>query len=181
MLGADGELVAQVRGPVWRDLPQTPQAGEYCAYAAATHFILGMAKVYGDCLDVVRDAQGPLSSAVQGNRPHAGIMRDTVKWLGADLIEAVGKVKAHVVSPGLEHTIADPKERRRAVGSSLADRVAFKGMETHGALSPDARKDLQVCPRAARHHCGDHCSHGLLVAVGVQVLLLSPLVWCRQV
>ena len=52
----EGQLVACLEGPVWRGAPQTAQAAEYVACASAIQIIDDDAELYGDCLNVVRDA-----------------------------------------------------------------------------------------------------------------------------
>eukprot|EP00973_Karenia_brevis_P015846 2169134-Karenia_brevis.AAC.1 len=46
-------------GPVWSSLPQTAQAAEHCARAAAVQLLVGPTRLIGDCKNVVRAAQLP--------------------------------------------------------------------------------------------------------------------------
>jgi prepilin-type processing-associated H-X9-DG protein len=45
---------ASVAGPVWRHLPQTPQAAENTATGAAIQLMTAPTQVVGDCLGVTR-------------------------------------------------------------------------------------------------------------------------------
>ena len=62
--------------PVWANLPQTPQAAEYCAAAAALQLVGPRAKVHSDCSNVVRDMIAPYAAATSGRRMYAGITRE---------------------------------------------------------------------------------------------------------
>ena len=50
-----GEVEAAASGPVPACLPQTSQAGEYAALAAAENLITGESRLFGDCQNVVKD------------------------------------------------------------------------------------------------------------------------------
>ena len=134
MLDAGDEMLARAYGPVWAGLPQTPQAAEYCAYAAALQFLNGPAVLHGDCLNVVRDANRPLREALDRNRPHAGILKDTLKFENRKFAQQTVKVKAHVCELGEEARIADPVARRHARGNNLADKAAKDGLSAHTGL-----------------------------------------------
>eukprot|EP00974_Lingulodinium_polyedra_P003834 360216-Lingulodinium_polyedra.AAC.1 len=45
----DGTPGATLAGPVWASLPQTPQAAEHCAFAAAAQVAVGRCRVHADC------------------------------------------------------------------------------------------------------------------------------------
>ena len=52
----EGKETARGTGPVWCDLPQTAQAAEYTAWSSAVNLLDGPSTLYGDCLNVVHDA-----------------------------------------------------------------------------------------------------------------------------
>ena len=132
-----GHVVARVYGPVWAPLPQTSQAAEFCAYAVATELINGPSILYDDCSNVVAAASQGLDRALGWRRPHAGIMKWTLKQPGLKLIQEVCKVKAHMD----ESTIDDPVLRRMAIGNGFADEAAKLGAWEHPVL---ARGDTSV-------------------------------------
>ncbi len=72
-----GEDVMTVDTPLWRELPQTPQAAEYSAYAVATQYLGGPSTLHGDCENVVRDAAAKPKVQLRASRRYAGIMRFT--------------------------------------------------------------------------------------------------------
>eukprot|EP00959_Pyramimonas_sp_CCMP1952_P395653 8290164-Pyramimonas_sp.AAC.1 len=53
MMGPQSNLLAWSRGPVWDSCPQTPQAGEFSAYAMACAFLSAPTILYSDCKNVV--------------------------------------------------------------------------------------------------------------------------------
>ena len=77
-LDHDGGRQATVRGPVWRHLPQTPQAGEYVGAAAAVQLLARPTTVVGDCLGVVNGIIKLRSTATPAG-VHGGLLLDAAK------------------------------------------------------------------------------------------------------
>ena len=124
----DGQVTATASSPLWRSLPQTPQAAEYVALAAAVQLITGKSKIFCDCKNVVNDAQDIRSGARNGKKQYAGILRDILKheekW---KLVEGVTKVKAHQEIKSIQ----GEEERRRAQGNDHADGSAKAAVKRH--------------------------------------------------
>ena len=64
-----GEVTATLSGPVWASLPQTPQAAEFSARAAATQRANGPLWLIGDCSNVVRDDKDLSEAARRAENP----------------------------------------------------------------------------------------------------------------
>ena len=56
-------VAACVSGPVWRSLPQTGQAAEHCARAAAVQLLKGPSGMIGDSRNIVAAAHKPRQAA----------------------------------------------------------------------------------------------------------------------
>ena len=89
------EQQARFIGPVWAGLPQTAQSAEYAAWASAIQILDGPTTLYGDCLNVVRDAKAEAIKALRHGRMHAGAQNiargeDAMQW-----VEDNVWVKAH--------------------------------------------------------------------------------------
>ena len=70
------EITAEISGPVWSSLPQTPQAAEYAARAVAVEMLDGDSVLTGDCKNVVNDAvNNDKKKVYHKRRMHAGTMR----------------------------------------------------------------------------------------------------------
>jgi hypothetical protein len=140
-LGEDGEVVAKAFGPVWRSLPQTPQAAEFCAYAAAPQLLLGPSTSYGDCSNVISAANMDVQRALSWRRPHAGIIKATLKEPGLRRVKGVLKVKTHVN----EREVEDPNLKRHARGNTFADEAAALGADVHPNLGRGDTSIMLVC------------------------------------
>ena len=136
-LGDSGDMVARVFGPVWRPLPQTPQAAEFCAYAAATELLLGPSTLYDDCSNVVAAAKKPVAEALSWRRPNAGIIKASFRHASRNHVIDVLKVKGHVDEAAVE----DPVLKRHARGNAFADEAAKLGVLEHPVL---ARVDTSI-------------------------------------
>ena len=76
-LGEDSKLRAALYGTVWAPLPQSSQAAEFVACAAAHQIATDKAQVISDCLNVVREYRAdryPLQSIA---KVYASILKDT--------------------------------------------------------------------------------------------------------
>ena len=69
----DGRVTAAASSPIWRSLPQTPQAAEYVALAAAAQLATGSSRICCDCQNVVNDAKDVRGGARDGKKHHVGI------------------------------------------------------------------------------------------------------------
>ncbi len=153
-----GEDVVTVDTPLWKELPQTPQAAEYAAYAVATQYLGGPSTMHGDCENVVRDASAGPKAQLSARKRYAGIMRYTHSdpaqlrcW------REVRKVKAHVNLAA----IIDPEEWRHADGNAKADAAAKEALSRHPVPPPadvtmlnvtleDAAKIMRLAAAALR-------------------------------
>ncbi len=137
----EGELVATIRSPLWHDLPQSPQAAEFVAYAAAVQYMAGPSTVFGDCANVIRQATASPRARIAPTRKYSGVMRDMLKYphrLAHQ--ESFVKVRAHVDI----HSIQEEEGRRLAMGNDLADRLAKEAVKDHPAPSPAEEAMLAV-------------------------------------
>ncbi len=130
---ADGKPVARISSPLWRSLPQTPQAAEYVAYAAAVQFVAGASIFYGDCANVIRQAGAVPKKVCTPTARYSGVMRDTQR-VPERLRQVVEfrKIKAHV-DP---NAIADLEQRGHAQGNAEADLLAKAAARRHPPQSP---------------------------------------------
>ncbi len=136
-----GELIATIRSPLWKDLPQTPQAAEFVAYAAAVQYMAGPSTVFGDCANVIKQATASPSARIAPMKRYSGVMRDLLKYPHRIAHqEAFVKVKAHMDI----HSIQEEEGRRLAVGNDLADRLAKGAVKDHPAPSPAEESMLAV-------------------------------------
>ena len=143
----DGQVTATASSPLWRSLPQTPQAAEYVALAAATQMVTGRSKIFCDCKNVVDDAQDLRGGARNGKKQHAGILRDILKYeANWKKIEEVAKVKAHQDIS----TIKEERERRRAIGNDHADASAKAALGRHPAQSRQEELILEAMVKKAK-------------------------------
>ena len=120
MCNSRGEEVISVTAPVWANLPQTPQASEYCAAAAAIELIGPQAVVHSDCSNVVRDMKAPFAVGTSARKVYAGVTRGARTSLNFPRLGDFVKVPAHVkITDELQG-----QARVRAVGNDCADRRA---------------------------------------------------------
>ena len=113
-IDSTGALQAVLKGIVPRTLPQTPQAAEYLAAAAATEVTTGETSIYIDCkgvvealnktrqeqdgTDVERDVMGRAKkSKTHGSRMHAAAVNQTRQSEGWEHIREYKWTKAHVL------------------------------------------------------------------------------------
>jgi len=89
------KLLGYIHGPVVRSLPQTPQAAEYVAYAAAAQIAIADTTLVGDCLGVVNHHAMIPEQKFGPRRKYAGVMRWVSKQKGAANIDLFEKVKSH--------------------------------------------------------------------------------------
>ena len=161
MVNPSGKAVIKVAAPVWAHLPQTPQAAEYCAYAAAAELAAHGTCVYGDCANVVRDANGPAAAAFSARKAYAGVTRAGRAHEIHDLQgQRLKKVPAHV-------TMSDNMTATQvfeAVGNSEADAEAKSALSYHPVKGEELMKALNLTIREAK----------LVVALAAALLPLWP-------
>ena len=119
-------------GPVWKGLLQSSQAGEACAYAAASQRATGPTKLVVDFLGIVGAHQLSMAEASHFKKVHAGILKEARCASGFGHIGEVVWQKAHL-DPG--ETGLDPLVARQRKGNFLADHFAKQALSAHPRLS----------------------------------------------
>ena len=124
---AEGQVRRSISGVVPEHLPQTAQAGEYCALEAAAPATSPENTLYGDCQGVVADAQRGRSPRTWAKRMHGGCMRAAFANAQArPALSAMVKVKAH------QHLDAlDGIDLELARGNKAADELAKQANHRH--------------------------------------------------
>ncbi len=140
-----GEVEARILIPLWRSLPQAPQAAEYVGLAVPFQHLSGVANVASDCSNSVRDFQRPFDVAMMPTRRYAGIVRDS--WAQPSRRDAtVTKVKAHKTWAGM----AEGEEKCNAIGNDEADVAAKMAVFLHDPPPPAEVTQLEAdCRRAS--------------------------------
>ncbi len=133
--------LARVSTPLWEGLPQTPQAAEFAAYAGAVQYVGGPSWFFGDCLNVLRQANGSQRRSVAPHLRYSGVMKDVLKRPEqARCVQAFVKVKAHRCIDA----IADADERIKAQGNAEADELAKAAVSRHPRAAPAEEAMLQT-------------------------------------
>ncbi len=140
MTDDNADPLAVIQVPLWRGLPQTPQAAEYTVYALVTLLLEGPTILYGDCQNVVDQAEaiGRQAAAEKRGRRgstsldpklrYAAVLRSTLKRPEQRaMITAFHKVKAHRDWKEIE----DASEKFTAKGNAHADEAAKEGLRLH--------------------------------------------------
>ncbi len=146
MVNSLAQPVLSIKAPIWAHLPQSPQVAEYRAMAAACELIGGEATVYGDCANVIRDAQLPSVQALAPRKMYAGITRAARDAQCFAQISAV-KVAAHVTET--DDMAAD--ELFRVRGNTAADTEAKAAHDCHARAPAEVRKSIGRTICEARH------------------------------
>ena len=89
-----GHMLARVFGPAWAHLPQSSQAGEFSALAAAGVNLDGPASLLSDCASVVSVCARNPGDRLGGQRAYTGSVLEAFSGAGPNL-EGVVKVAAH--------------------------------------------------------------------------------------
>ena len=140
----DLEHVCSISGPIWADLPQTSQAGEFGAYGASNEFLVGPSVGYSDCSNVVKQFAQPLAKQTHYKRPYAAMFLKRNSFF-----TRVNKVRAHVAdSADLTDT-----ERFLKRGNDAADLAAKQGAALHPQPSPSELHEVNRLTSAARKVC----------------------------
>ena len=119
-LGPDNQVVASVSGPVWRSLPQTAQAAEHCARAAAVQILKGPARLIGDSRYIDAAANKPRQFSCHHSKMHAAASRVAADAIGADHVLDDTWVRAH----RKPEDALDAWDRYTAIGNGLANAEA---------------------------------------------------------
>eukprot|EP00959_Pyramimonas_sp_CCMP1952_P418244 8762160-Pyramimonas_sp.AAC.1 len=118
MVDESGDLVAELRAPVWGPYPQTPQSAEFSAFTWANVLATHPADchVYSDCSNVVQTAGLAKQIQLSPKRMYAGAVLQVHGQVSG--IAACSKVAAHldVDAPGIS-----AGERWRRLGNYHAD------------------------------------------------------------
>jgi len=158
----EGKLQASIRGPVWRHLPQTPQAGEYLGAMAGLQLMHKRTHMVGDCLGVINSinklAMNPRPSGV-----HGGLLKEAIRDnnLG-NLIKATWMPSHQTLKNN-----ATPEEILWHMGNKQAD-------EDAGQARADAEEEANLeILKDAEVECNMICR--MLKAAGEVVALWPPL------
>ncbi len=124
-MDGEGRRGVTIEGVVPFGLPQTSQAAEYCGALARAVYGSDAARLFSDCLGVVRHLTGTVASAMRPGLRYGGIVRGIRGHMRGDI--HVEKVLAHQVLEG----IVDPVERKKAQGNDWADGSAKAALLRH--------------------------------------------------
>ena len=166
-MGADNHAAVTISGPVWSSFPQTAQAAEHCARAAAVQVLTGPARLFGDSRNIVKHAQRPLNVACHNSRMHAAASRVAGLSKGAAHVNGEVWAKAHR-KPEAQ---TNDWDRFTAIGNGLADtaavdaqtRLGYTGTADWKACEAKRYKMLFICKTigtvaafwpSARQACG---------------------------
>jgi len=128
----DGGLRAAICGPVWAGLPQTSQAAENVAFAAATELSMPGSKVFIDYKGLVSNLTEPWREILHHNKKYSGFLRSAMRNLAWGKLD-IRWVRAH---QDLRQQFATEEDRHQAVGNNLADEWAKKGANIHQEAPP---------------------------------------------
>ena len=135
-------MVYTVRGPVWNNLPQTPQAAEHVAAAAVSDLAYGPVLAHCDCMSVVRAANSPPAIQLNPHHRYAGVRRAALRARGHAHIQSFSHTPAHRT----DEKIAElpPAERRIALGNKHVDTEAKTALHLHPQPSERMSSDLDA-------------------------------------
>ncbi len=145
---ARGEPTKILQAAVPRHLPQTAQAAEFLGLGLVFQSLRGPTAVIGDCMNVVRAANGLTRDALGHRQMYAGITLSTYrqpewrKWAGEVLW-----TRAHRKPTG--HETED--ELRDIRGNAAADAAAKGALEGHAAIGADAESQVLFYERRVPH------------------------------
>ena len=127
-------------------LPQTPQAGEFSALAAAGVNLADPACIYSDCASVVSVCSRDPVDRLSGKRAYAGSVLECFSGASGKIQDVI-KVAAHkdVDDPDITDV-----ERFRRKGNFHADLAAKKGAGLHPRPEPDVQDRIDFHIRASK-------------------------------
>ncbi len=143
-----GEPSKVLTAAVPRHLPQTAQAAEYMGLALNLGALRGPTDVVGDCLNVVRAANGQTRMALAHNRMYAGVLLSTYarpeqkRWAGV-----VRWTRAHRKPTGAESA----RELMDIKGNDAADAAAKEALKQHPLIGADAEAQMLFAERRIKH------------------------------
>ncbi len=135
----EGSPLKILQAAVPRHLPQSAQAAEFLGYAITVRAVEGPTAVVGDCMNVVRAANGVGRNVLAPNRVYAGLVLST--YAQPDKKKMAGVVawtKAHRTLSGSE----TPQELRDFRGNEAADSAAKAALDYHPRIGADANDEL---------------------------------------
>ncbi len=145
-LGAAGLPRRIATAHVPRHLPQTPQAAEYLGLAIGIGVVKRAASIIGDCLNVIRDANRPLSQCLSARRMYGGLVVAFTRDPGCrKLVKDIRWTKAHRE----EGNAADASDAMDIRGNFLADEAAKAAIADHAPLGPEAAAAVSYYTRRA--------------------------------
>lgn len=137
----NGEVESAAFGPVPACLPQTSQAGEYAALAAAEHLKTGKCNLFGDCQNVVKDWHKKSHRLDNCRKIYHGLVDESRQSEAKGSIDQFEWVKAHEL--GTVKARGDADEIRKAVGNDWADKGADEGNKMHPQPSESQAKEVE--------------------------------------
>ncbi len=145
---AAGKPTKVLQAAVPRHLPQTAQSAEFLGLGLVFQALRGPTAVIGDCINVVRAANGTARGALGHRQMYAGITLSTYgqperrKWAGEILW-----TRAHRKLRGGE----DEDELRDIRGNAAADEAAKGALAGHAAIGVDAESQVRYFERRVPH------------------------------
>jgi ribonuclease HI len=124
-MGINDTVTATFSGAIPRHLPQSAQAAEYTARARAVSILNGPSRLFGDCLNVVKDALDPSARPESQRRMYAG------------------ENKACRRSERLQHVLFDewmPSHRKLDDNATAVDRLKHAANSAADDLAKQARE-----------------------------------------
>ena len=135
-----GSTQAVITGPVWRNLPQSPQASEHIGAVAAIQTLSLPTRLVGDCLGVVK-AVSQLSIDFLPKGAYAGVFHDVKDEAAMSKVVECKWFPSHTtLSPS-----ASEEERILHAGNDLVDKRAA---ETRIAIETELGNDILVSAEA---------------------------------
>ncbi len=145
---AEGEPTKVLQAAVPRHLPQTAQAAEFLGLGVVMRALRAKTEVVGDCLNVVRAANGRGRDPFAHTKVYAGILLDT--HADPDRRRLAGEVKwtrAHRKLTGSE----GEEERRDIVGNAAADLEAKDALDEHPEIGVLAKTQAEFFEKRITH------------------------------
>ena len=127
-----GEVVATARGVIPSDTTQSSQSGEYGALACVALLATGPARIFSDCLNVVKAWNAP-SGKEDVRKAYGTYTRFAKHPHGDNYVESVEWIKAH---QDLKKAAGDPTTLAHAKANDAADGQANEGRKMHPQPSP---------------------------------------------
>jgi len=146
-LDADGNVQVKITGPVWANLPQTPQAAEYIGAVAAIKVMTRPTTLVGDCLGMIHSVNKVRASCTPEGA-YGGVLKSIAR--GGRFTNLVD----FLWTPA--HTVlkddATPRERLLHKGNDLVDAGAKEArLSVEDSTGANVLKDAEAdCRRAVK-------------------------------